>query len=340
MTTSRLPPFKSIEAFVVAARALSFTEAASVLHLTVPAVSRRIQTLETELGVSLFQRTHHALRLTDAGHAYLSDLAPAIETIRGASDQVRGASRGNSVKVGLPASLAANWLVPRLERFHCRHQGIQVEFESTNGSSQLDESEADLAIWLGTGNWPGLRAERLLDVEAYPVCSAEFLASHAGLRTPADLGKFPLLGIAEYPDLWTEWLRAAGTAKRGRVRYSFDDFHLLYRAAAAGFGVALGLDVIVQPYLGAAQLVRPSNVWCKLTKGYYVVCRRADWARRPVSTFREWLMMEAGRGRLSAAIGTMTSGARSSRPPMDHRREGSPAREPKQVDARASSERT
>jgi LysR family glycine cleavage system transcriptional activator len=296
MTISRLPPFKSIEAFTVAAQTLSFTHAGSMLHLCVPAVSRRIQALEQELGVSLFERTKRALQLTDAGHSYFSLVAPAIETIRGASDNIRGASRRNSVKVGLPASLAANWLVHRLGRFHCRHQGIQVEFESTNGSSELD-GRADLAIWLGTGNWPGLRSERLLDVEAYPVCSAEFLANHAsraGLRNSVDLEKFPLLGIADYPDLWSE-LRATGAATYGRVRHSFDDLHLLYRAAAAGLGIAPGLDVIVEPYLGSAQLVRASNHWCKLTKGYYVVCRRSDWSRPPISMFREWLMMEARR---------------------------------------------
>jgi LysR family glycine cleavage system transcriptional activator len=294
MTNSRLPPFKSIEAFAVAAQTLSFTHAGSMLHLCVPAVSRRVQALEKELGVSLFQRTKRALQLTDAGHSYFSLVAPAIETIRGASDNIRDASRPNSVKVGLPASLAANWLVHRLRRFYRRHQGIQVEFESTNGSSELD-GRADLAIWLGTGNWPGLQSERLLDVEAYPVCSAEFLASHAGLRNSVDLGKFPLLGIADYPDFWSEWLRATGAATCGRVRHSFDDLHLLYRAAAAGLGIAPGLDVIVEPYLGSAQLVRASNHWCKLTKGYYVVCRRDDWSRPPISTFREWLMIEARR---------------------------------------------
>src|SRR6266850_2703271 len=100
---NRMPPFKSIEAFVVAARALSFTEAASRLHLTVPAVSRRIQALETELGVPLFQRTHRTLRLTDAGETYLSNLAPALDMIRGASDRIRGKSRRHSVKISLPA---------------------------------------------------------------------------------------------------------------------------------------------------------------------------------------------------------------------------------------------
>lgn len=65
--TNRLPPFKSIEAFVVAAESLSFTTTASSLHITVPAVGRGIQALEAELGVALFQRTHRSLELTQVG---------------------------------------------------------------------------------------------------------------------------------------------------------------------------------------------------------------------------------------------------------------------------------
>jgi LysR family glycine cleavage system transcriptional activator len=290
----RMPSFKSIEAFVVVARALSFTEAASALHLTVPAVSRRIKNLETELGVSLFHRKPRALQLTEAGESYLSHLAPAIETIRHASDRVRGHSHGHSLKVSLPASLAANWLVPRLPSFHAKHRGIQIELQSMNGCADLDASEADLAVWPGTGDWPGLRAQRLLDMDAYPVCGADFLGAGQPLRSLDDLLQCPLLGIAGQEDFWPEWLRAAGIVGPARVQQVFDNFHLLYQAAASGLGVALGVDVIVGPYLEASQLVRPFDVSFRLTKGYYVVCRSSDWTQRPIGTFRQWLMTQAG----------------------------------------------
>ena len=290
----RMPSFKSIEAFVVVARALSFTEAASALHLTVPAVSRRIKNLETELGVSLFHRKPRALQLTEAGESYLSHLAPAIETIRHASDRVRGHSHGHSLKVSLPASLAANWLVPRLPSFHAKHRGIQIELQSMNGCADLDASEADLAVWPGTGDWPGLRAQRLLDMDAYPVCGADFLGAGQPLRSLDDLLQCPLLGIAGQEDFWPEWLRAAGVVGPARVQQVFDNFHLLYQAAASGLGVALGVDVIVGPYLEASQLVRPFDVSFRLAKGYYVVCRSSDWTQRPIGTFRQWLMTQAG----------------------------------------------
>src|SRR5471032_2388850 len=65
-----LPPLDLLRGFDCAARHLSFTLAAGELFLTQSAVSRQIQALEAFLGVSLFERRHKALALTEAGQAY------------------------------------------------------------------------------------------------------------------------------------------------------------------------------------------------------------------------------------------------------------------------------
>jgi LysR family glycine cleavage system transcriptional activator len=300
--TARMPPFKSIEAFVVAARALSFTAAATTLHITLPAVSRRIQALENDLGVPLFQRKHRALMLTATGEAYFASLEPAIDAIRRASQHVRIGGRPRSVKVDLPASLAANWLVPRLHRFHAKHRGVQVELESISKDAELESAsehpplnnaEADIVIQLGNGNWPGLRTARLLDLEGFPVCSPSLLGRDTVLPTLDDLGELPLLGIRGQSDLWQRWFRSAGLTSPVRIDQEFDNLHLLYRAAACGLGVALGVDVLVQPYLDEGQLVRPFNSQFRLGKSYYLICRAADLSRRPVSVFRDWLLTQA-----------------------------------------------
>ena len=56
-----------IEAFVTINRAGGFTRAAELLHLSQPAVSRRIELLERELGAPLFERLSNGIRLTEAG---------------------------------------------------------------------------------------------------------------------------------------------------------------------------------------------------------------------------------------------------------------------------------
>src|SRR2546428_8106807 len=60
-----------VETFVAIVRRGGFTRAASALHLSQPAVSRRLDLLEREVGRPLFERTRGGARLTEAGRAFL-----------------------------------------------------------------------------------------------------------------------------------------------------------------------------------------------------------------------------------------------------------------------------
>jgi len=60
-----------LKAFIYAAESLNFTEAAIKMHLTQPTVSHHMKALEKALGVELFDRTGHALKLTEAGRLLL-----------------------------------------------------------------------------------------------------------------------------------------------------------------------------------------------------------------------------------------------------------------------------
>src|SRR3546814_4065880 len=64
---TRLPPLSSMEAFLEVARHGTVKAAASELGLSMPALSRRLQTLEHAVGRPLFDRQHPGLKLTEAG---------------------------------------------------------------------------------------------------------------------------------------------------------------------------------------------------------------------------------------------------------------------------------
>jgi LysR family glycine cleavage system transcriptional activator len=304
----RLPPFKSIEAFVVAARTLSFTKAASALHITVPAISRRIQALEAELGTPLFQRMNRALKLTRSGELYLQKLAPAIESIREASAGIRYSPRRNAVKVSVVPSFAAHWLIPRLPRFYAEHRAIQVEFDTSMDYVDFDDSDVDVAIRFGSANWSGLQTKRLFDVMAYPVCSHEFVQR---LRPPFalnDLVRVPLLGSSHQPELWPGWLRMAGIPRPSEIQViNFDTLHLLYEAAVSGLGVAMGFDAIVRPYVDDGRLTAPFETKFVFPKKFYLVCPTHDHERLPVHIFCRWLMAEAAAWRNERAAAAVTS---------------------------------
>lgn len=288
----RLPSLNALLAFEAAARHRSFTRAGRELHVTQSAVSHQVRALEEELGVPLFERRPRALRLTPAGDRVLAASRDAFDRLSRGLRRLPGRSR-RPLTVSVLPSFAAAWLLPRLPRFRVEHPAIELNLHATQELADLHGGEADVAIRYGRGRHAGLRSDRLLAEEAFPVC-APALARR--LRSPADLRGQVLLHdeVRGAHGGWPEWLAAAGArgvdARRGP---RFGDARLLLQAAAAGEGVALARSLLAEPELTAGRLVRPFPLGIP-SRYHYALVMPAAAARRPeVRAFREFLLREA-----------------------------------------------
>ncbi|WP_421996520.1 LysR substrate-binding domain-containing protein [Reyranella sp.] len=288
-------PLRSIEAFVVVARERGLGRSASRLGITVPAVSRRLRILEQHLGTRLFDRTPRGLALTAAGERYIAELGPAWDSVRAATEAARMPRRGRSLTVSVIPTFAANWLVPRLVDGHARLRGLDVSLETSADIIELAERrDLDCAVRLGRGPWAGTVSERILPIEAYPVARPGFVAGDR-LGGAADLARHTLVGSSHQPDFWPEWFRLNGAAFHCGACRSFDNLQLVYEAAAAGLGIAIGLDPLVRPYVENGRLVRLRPDAVTLSRSFHLV-RRADGAAdRRVARFGAWLRTEAAR---------------------------------------------
>ncbi|KRR17827.1 LysR family transcriptional regulator [Bradyrhizobium retamae] len=112
-----LPPLNPLHVFDVAARHLNFTSAAAELRVTQPAISRQINTLESFLGVRLFERDKHGLRLTSEGEEFQRQIAPAFRIIANATASITATGKAEPLKIRLYTTFAAKWLIPRLPSF-------------------------------------------------------------------------------------------------------------------------------------------------------------------------------------------------------------------------------
>jgi LysR family transcriptional regulator, glycine cleavage system transcriptional activator len=117
----RTPSLDALRIFVVAARHLSFTEAASQLNLTQSAVSHRIRGLEEELGLALFKRLTRRLELTPYGRVLARRVSNAISEIDRSIMELDRSDDAAPLKVTMLPSVASHWLIPRLPRIRCRH---------------------------------------------------------------------------------------------------------------------------------------------------------------------------------------------------------------------------
>src|SRR5919205_222120 len=103
-----------LRAFEAVARHLNFRAAAEEMALTQSAVSRQIQALEEEVGVSLFLRHTRAVELTSAGAHLLMAVSQSLPRIDGAVRQIRQSAGRRSVALTTFASFASMWVIPWL----------------------------------------------------------------------------------------------------------------------------------------------------------------------------------------------------------------------------------
>ena len=150
-----------MEAFVAIVRRGGFTRASAALHLSQPAISRRVHLLERELGAPLFERIRSGVILTDGGRAFLPHAEALLASMRDGIDAVgalRGAAQG-AVTLAVVGTLASTSLTMRLRRFREDYPGIDLRMRtalSREISELVRRGDATLGLRYGAEPDPDL----------------------------------------------------------------------------------------------------------------------------------------------------------------------------------------
>jgi LysR family transcriptional regulator, glycine cleavage system transcriptional activator len=290
----------ALRGFEAAARHLSFTKAAAELNVTPAAVSHAIRELEQDLKVRLFERSSRVVRLTPAGETLSRAVAEGLGMIGRAVQRLRAVDGRPKLMVTTSPSLAAKWLVPRLDGFLERYPDVDVRIDVSQRLADFSEDGVDIAIRFGTGDYPGLIVERLFEESVFPVCSPNLLKSKHPLKEPRDLKHHTLIHIdwdaqwATWPN-WAMWLRAAGAPEVDATRgLHLSQTSLALQAAVDGHGIALGDSTLVADDLAARRLVRPFSMALKGPSqfAYHLVHAPRRSEEPLIKAFRRWVLEE------------------------------------------------
>lgn len=125
---------QNLVAFAAVAEQGSFSAAAEHLHLTQPAVSKRISLLEAELGAPLFDRTGRKVRLTEAGSRLLDRTRTILQQLELAEREIRDLSSTVSGSLNLATShhIGLHRLPPVLREFSDRYPQVRLNIEFTD----------------------------------------------------------------------------------------------------------------------------------------------------------------------------------------------------------------
>jgi LysR family transcriptional regulator, glycine cleavage system transcriptional activator len=285
-------PLRAIGVFHAVARTGSVTRAADELGVTPSAVSQQIQTLEVSLGTTLVGKSGRNLVLTEAGERYFEMIQEEIDRIAEATQRIRGFRSVTTLTVRTSPSLSTKWLLPRLASFIDAHPQIELRLDGTNEPTAFQIENVDIEIRHGTGQWPGLFVEALVEERFRPVC-APSVAPAGGLEA-AELPRFRLIHSVKSQAQWSTWFELAGVKATERWRrVLFDRTHMAVDAAAAGFGIALESDLMMWAELKTGRLVCPvRNPPALALITQWVTCPRDHLRLGKVKSFLAWLKQE------------------------------------------------
>lgn len=189
-----------IEAFLAITDTGSFTRAAQQLHISQPAISRRIDLLEMELGAPVFLRGRSGARLTPAGKAFLPFARATIANVHDGASAVRDVTeeaRGELL-LAIVGTLASTDLLGTIREFRRQHRSIHLRLQTANSdgvSGLVRSGEADLGLRYFPDTSGGL-SNTVLGTESLALVRAVGSALLPTERpTTTDLASVPWIGF-------------------------------------------------------------------------------------------------------------------------------------------------
>ncbi len=294
-----------LRAFEAVARLSSFRAAGEELHLTQPAISRQIRSLEDEIGATLFLRGTRHVELTSAGSALLRTVAPWLDRLDASVRQIRSQTARQRIAVTTFASLASLWLIPRLQEFQRQHPAVDIRISTNDAMTDPDDPDIDLALRYAHADLVPPEAQPLFGEVLTPAASPGLRDSLGRRWQVADLAGQTLLEeddqrpSAEFLS-WRHWLRLNAPPQlepRGwlYLNYTYQQIQV----ALSGQGVALARMALVHELLTRGELVEPFGPERRTVSpfGYWLVPWKGRQPTPHLQAFETWILQQAAQTR-------------------------------------------
>jgi DNA-binding transcriptional LysR family regulator len=269
--------FSELQAFLVVARARSFTKAAAQLGVSPSALSHSLRSLEERLGIRLLTRTTRSVSPTEAGERLLRTVGPHFEEVEAelaALNELRRRLAGTiRISVGEHAAITLVW--PKLAKVLGRYPDVKVEINVEGGLIDIAAERFDAGVRLGEQVAKDMVSVRIgPDVRFAVVGSRSYFAKHAPPRKPQDLVAHSCINLRQstHGGLWAWDFERQGRELKVRVegQIIFNNIFQARDAALAGFGLAYLPEDLARPHISKGQLSWVLQDWSPPWAGYHL----------------------------------------------------------------------
>lgn len=265
-----------LQAFAAVARLRSFRRAAVELDVSPSALSHALRGLETRLGVRLLNRTTRSVAPTEAGERLLNRLAPALQDIHGALDEVNAFrdSPLGTLRINAPRAACELVLAPLVSRFIQTHPGMRVELVADDAFVDIVATGFDAGVRFGESLQQDMVALPLGPSQRFLVVgSPAYLASHGTPICPRELQQHRCIRN-RFPNGTTYRWEFARGSEQFEIEVdgplAVGEMRLMIHAAEQGLGLAYVYAQYAGPGLAAGRLLSVLDDWCPEIPGFYL----------------------------------------------------------------------
>jgi DNA-binding transcriptional LysR family regulator len=261
------PSLQDLQAFAAVARLGSFRRAAVVLGVTPSALSHTLKALESRLGLRLLHRTTRSVSPTEAGQQLLQRLAPALDDIAIALDELNQhrASPAGTLRLNAPQAAVQGVLPSLVQRFLARHPQMRLEVVSDDALVDIVAAGFDAGVRFGESLQQDMVAHPMGPPQRFVVvASPDFLARHGRPQSPHALTRLPCIRVRFPSGSHFRW-EFVEDGRRLQIDVdgplSTDDFALMHAAAEQGLGLCYAYDWQVAARIADGRLLTVLDAW-------------------------------------------------------------------------------
>jgi len=290
MLMRRLPPLRSLEAFVRISRLGSAKAAADELAISPSALSRRLTQLEEFTGKKLFNRKHQALTLTEDGQALFDAVAPILDELAEEIGKQMADSKIMRLRLGVTPLFGGQRLVPRLRELRRLYPTLHIDMDSSSHPIPKLGDTLDAAITLAMEPDQKLHCVQLDHNFIHAIASRELVRQLGSKPDLEKLSKQSFMLHSEMTKSFDAWREATGLDDSYDLMVDhYDSGPLLLEAAAQGLGIA----IMHGDHLARAKDDRLATLYdlkVESPYNYWFVCKPRALESRPVRIFHDWLV--------------------------------------------------
>lgn len=231
--------WNQVRAFLATVEEGSLSAAARALGQTQPTLSRQVTALEQSLGVTLFERGHRSMSLTQSGLELLEHVRAMGAAASRISLTATGQSQTIEGQVSITASdfVAAFFLPPILQRLRALAPAIEIDVIASNSVSDLTRREADIAIRHVRPTQPDLIARLVRESTAHLYAASAYLDAHGRAAVASELSQADFIGF-ESPERLLPLLSSLGlTLSRRNFKLTSASGIVVVELAKQGLGI-------------------------------------------------------------------------------------------------------